>query len=202
MNNKRPATRAQETLDLKNRIQELENMIRQLSANSNPNVEIEEGVDIRSDDYIPVMSLSNIPLNLSTAGNGKGKIFRFTRFGESKNLLFSDLLDIVENQRTFLENGLFYIANNIATRKLGLNELYSRILTKDKIEQIIKCESFDVVAVYSSANVRQREVINEMIIEKLASGEGLDLNIIGAISRVSKIDFVGRAEELKEFNKK
>lgn len=201
MDNKRQSNKTVdlEKEELKKRIDQLELLLKQQGLSSVSNdAEVEE-VSLKPDDYIKVMSLVNYTLNLSTLGFGKGKIFKFSRFGEMKRILYSDLVDIMESQRKFMESGLFYILDKRVIRHHGLDDIYAKLLDKNKIEEILSGSMENAISLYESANSQQREIINDMFIAKIRDNETVDLNTIAAISRVGKVDLAAKAEEAKSF---
>lgn len=162
------------------------------------------------DDYVPVISLLPYRLNLATKEGGQGDIKKFTKFGEVKNILYKDLVDIIEINRSFMEAGYFYILDPIVIRQHGLDEVYSKILTKEKIEDILNnTDSEYCVALYNSANPEQQKVIVQLFVDKVkADPNSVNLYTVDRISRLSKIDITQRAEEenalqqeLSELNK-
>ena len=153
---------------------------------------------IQQDSYIRVMSLIPFPLNLSTKEGGQGTVKRFTRFGEIKNILLRDLMDIIDNHQNFLENGYFYILSKTFIRQNGLDEIYSKILTKDKIEQILAMNSDEAVEIFQAASKGQQDMIIQMLIIKLRDNpESVNLNVIDKISRLSKVNIVEIVEDAK-----
>jgi len=188
---------------LKDKIDKLEKLVSQLVSKSdikNPYEDIFDEIKIPQDDYIKVVSLCLTRLNLSTLGMGKGKIFTFKEFGETKRILYSDLVEIIEHQDRFLKDGLFYIDDSRVIRRHGLDEVYSSILTKETIEKIMK-NSQNAVSLFNSANDKQKETIARMFIDKLIKGEDVDLNLIDAITRLSNIKIVEIADEAKSYLK-
>lgn len=166
-------------------------------------IAMEESVEradepIRQDEYIPVMSLLPYNLNLSTKEGGQGSIKKFTRFGEVKKILYKDLVDIMEVHPTFMESGYFYILDPRFIRQMGLDEMYSKILTKEKMELMLEANSEQAVTLYKSANSSQQEVLIQILIEKVRNNpESVNLNIIDKISRESGINIQERAEQGK-----
>ncbi len=159
----------------------------------------QETKEIKQDEYIPVMSLIPYHLNLSTKEGGQGNVKRFTKFGEIKSILYKDLLDIIEVHPNFLEAGYFYILHSGFIRQQGLNEIYSKILTKDKIEQILTTNTEECITLYNSANPKQQEIIIQLLIDKVRNEpDSINLNTVDKISRLSKVDIVGKAEESKQ----
>ena len=156
---------------------------------------------IQLDDFISVMSLLPYPLNLSSRAGGQGRLIKFTRFGEVKKILYKDLVDIMENNSNFLEAGYFYILHPALIRHHGLGDVYSTILTKEKIEEVLGVSSEKSLELYNSANFKQQEVILQALIDKVKeSPDSLDLNMVDKISRVAKVDIIKRAEEARKLD--
>ena len=154
---------------------------------------------VKLDDYVDIINLCPMPLNLSTEGSGKGRLFRFQKFGERKSILYRDLVDIIESHRTFLEAGYFYILNKDVIRKNGLDYIYDTILTKENILEILDGNKATAISLYESANEKQKEMIVEMLLDKISKDpESVDMNVVDKISKISKIDLVGKVNSSKE----
>lgn len=149
---------------------------------------------IQLNEYINVVSLIPYTLNLSTQPQGQGSKFRFTRFGEVKRILYNDLATVIENQYSFLEKGYFYILDKRVIRNHGLDDLYDKILTKEKIQEILSFEPKVAVELYRSAPDSQREVIDSMLVKKIKADEA-DLNIVSEINKISGIDLIKIAQD-------
>ncbi len=164
--------------------------------------EDEEEIDIRPDKYITVINLCAGQLNLSTLPGGRGKTFTFHSFGGKKRILYSNLVDVIETSQRFLEEGYFYIADKKVIAKHGLDDIYSKLLTKETIENIFFASTTeeDVATLYKSANKNQQDVIINLLVRKLVEGTELDLNIVSTISRLSKIDILAKVEEAKFYS--
>lgn len=161
--------------------------------------EDEDDIRISSDSYIKVMSLCPITLNLCTQQRGRGKTFTFNRMFEVKRILYGDLVDIMEVDRHFLEQGYFLIMNRKVVRKHGLDDLYRNILTKEKIEEIFKINESDAVNLFKSAGEKQQEFIIEMLIEKAIKNEPVDYNLIDRLSRVVGYSISEKIEEIRSY---
>jgi len=161
-------------------------------------------IKINGDDYIKVISLCPYTLNLSTQSKGRGKLYTFTKFGEVKRIIYRDLIDIIENHANFMNDGLFLIMNRDVIRRHGLDDLYSKLLTKEKIEQILEGNQSDAVNMFRSTNPKQQEMICNMIISEMIDGREMDLNFIDRLSRImgyNIIEKVGDAKKLREILK-
>ena len=157
-------------------------------------------IEIRPDTYVKVMSLCPYPLNLSTKFGGKGKLFAFSSFGATKRIMYSDLVEILENHERFLKEGFFIILNRAVVRKNGLDEVHSKILTKEKIEQILDGKnSSETVSLFKSCNRTQQDFIIQMLVDRMIGGQEVDLNLIDKLSRASGIKIQEKYETTKEF---
>jgi hypothetical protein len=159
-----------------------------------------DSIKINQDDYIKVVSLCNHELNLSTTRFNKGgkPPFMFKKFGETKRILYSDLVQIMENHANFLNDGLFFIADKRVIRRHGLNELYEKILSKEKIEGIINGNIKDFVSILRETTKEQQKIVCDIVMDKLLAGEKMDLNLIKEISEVTGINI----SENTEYNKR
>lgn len=164
-----------------------------------------EKAEIRAPDnseYIKVMSLLNYRLNLCTKEAGQGKVFKFEKFGQIKKILYSDLVDIMEVHQNFLEAGYFYILNQSVIRHHGLDEVYAKILDKNKIEELLKTQTDEAISLYSSANKEQQETIIQLLLEKIIEdSSSINLRIVDGISRISGVDIYKKSQETKELRK-
>lgn len=162
--------------------------------------EQEQNSGIPLDAYIEVMSLVPFKLNLSTEKLGRGRQFSFSRFAEIKRILYNDLASILENYRSFMEQGYFYILNSKVIRKHGLDDLYSGILNKEMLEKILNFDTTSAIKLYESANESQREIIDGMLVKKIKDEpeDSVDFNIIAQISKIGGRDLVKIAREMKE----
>jgi hypothetical protein len=163
--------------------------------------EIDEGsaeIVVLQTDYIKIMSLLPYKLNLATREKGQGKIYKFEKIFQIKKIIYSDLVDILEVNREFLEAGYFIILSPKVVRLNGLDEIHNKILTKEKIEQIL-AGTDEGLALYSSANERQQKVIVELFVDKLiADPSSLDLNMVDRLSRLSGVNITQKAEESRQ----
>lgn len=161
---------------------------------------LEETIDdkIALDEYIPTMSLLPFALNLSTKEGGQGNVKKFTKFGEVKRILYKDLVDIMEANPQFLAAGFYYILDPRVIRAHGLDEIYSKILSKEKIEDILSANSEEGLSLYNSANEEQQKVIVDLMVNKLVEDpKSINLNIIDSISRASGIKIMDKVEDTK-----
>jgi hypothetical protein len=179
-------------------IDELKAKLAMLESNQSQG-ETQETKKIQLDELITVVSLLSYPLNLSTKEKGQGDTFRFESFGQIKKIIYSKLLSIIEVHRNFLEWGYFLILDDRVIKEHGLQETYSKILTKEKIEQILS-GSKSGIDLYKSCNEQQQKVIVSMVIEKVRDNpDSIDLNMVDQLSRVSGVNIAGKAEDARTY---
>lgn len=172
----------------------------ELLTSKNDNDSSDEDIYISPDKNIRVMSLCNHTLNLTTGSGKDAKKRVFEHFGQTKSIPYSVLVEMIEHQPTFAENGVYYILDKDVIRKSGLSEYYDKILKKEDIEKILK-NSENSLSLYKTLNTKQREMVNEMLVQKVRDGEITDLNLISAIEREGNVDIMERVKYSKEFLK-
>lgn len=154
---------------------------------------------VSREEYISVMSLVPYVLNISTEGNGVGRVKRFEKFGQVKRILYGDLAEMIDSNMSFVEAGYLYILNSDVIRQHGLDDIYKNILTKEMILEILETNSNTSLELYKSANASQKEVIIDLLISKILDNpDSVNLNIVDAISRESKIDIMEKVKSSQE----
>jgi hypothetical protein len=153
--------------------------------------------NISPNDMIEVVSLCNDKLNLNTKNHGDGNRYSFEYFGETKNIMFSEIAQIKETQRNFARKGYFFVNNTSAVRLLGLEEDYKKILNVEKIKEIL-ANSPDSDKLLKSANAGQQGIIANMMIGMIMEGQDIDMNLVRKVSEVSGIDINQRVIAQKE----
>jgi hypothetical protein len=186
-----------ENKQLKNELDEIKKMLLNLTQNQNkiepvtqPEYIIEKNIsdidetEIRPNKYIKVMSLNFGKLVLSSEGKGQGKIFVFNKFGEVKNIIYSDLANLIHHQQSFAEQGRFYIFDKNVVRNHGLDEYYNKFMTKEMIENILNNNREEVISLFTNTTDAQKETIVNILIKKIIDGADIDINKVDIISRI------------------
>lgn len=151
---------------------------------------------ISLDELISIVSLIDFPLNLLPQQNGRAK-YRFEKFGEQKQVIYQDVLTIIEQYRSFMEKGYFVIADKRVIDRHGLHEIQKSVLTKAQIEKIVE-GSNEAVTIFKSSTEDQKRTIIGMLTRKLAfDPKSLDLNVVDEISRLSKVNIQQNADEAR-----
>lgn len=153
---------------------------------------------------IKVISLFDGTLNLATRADGNGKVVKFTGFGQDRQLIASDLIDIVHNNWRFFEIGYAYIDDEDFAKSYGLSEVYANLLDKETIDKLLDLGAVPMLNMFKSAPKAQQEVIVSVIVSKLTKHQDLDLNKVYKISEVYGKDLVemARDNQFLELDKK
>ena len=200
----------QENTQLRSELDEIKKMLTNLTKEQSKEIPVskkvkEESVqkeelqefEIRPNKYIKVISLNYGILVLSTEPMGNGKVFVFNKFGETKNIIYSDLAEILHCNQSFAESGKFYIADKNVVFNHGLMEFYKNILTKEMIETLFDNSQEQIVDLFKNATNSQRETIVSIIADRLLNNQEIDLNKVNAISKIYGKDIIDMAEEAK-----
>lgn len=154
--------------------------------------------EITSDTDITVVSQVVGTLTISTEGNGIGTVYNFEHFGEAQDIPFGDLRDIVKNKPNFAKEGVYYICNSQAVKKLRLDRQYENLIDKNTFANILDMDSKTVVALYQSAPKLQQEQIVGLIEEKIEKKQDVDGNILIQIGRLCGKDFLAMINDDNE----
>jgi len=150
--------------------------------------EEQEYKNIPDNKYIKVVSLQNNRMALSTEGFGRGKPYKFTKFGQVKNITYSNLSDIISNQEKFAKQGRFYICDETVINNHELMDTYENILTKEQMENILTYDEKKMEMLFKRTTDPQRETIISLVMTKLNNGEKIDLNKISVLSKICGFD--------------
>lgn len=141
--------------------------------------------DSADEENIPVVSHYSGKLTLYTLGSGNGNKYVFYNFGDTLDIPYNDLKDIVRNNKRFAENGKFYILDKESVKKLRLKQFYDKILNNEQIMTLLEQDEDKVVELFSSTTEEQQKTILDMISYKREIGERIDANILFALSGIS-----------------
>lgn len=151
--------------------------------------------EINGDTDIVVISQTIGKLVLSTGKGGSGNIYRFDKFGDVQDIPFSDLKDIIKSRPHFAKEGMYYIANEAAVKKLRLASDYNKIISNDVFSHILDEKSSIIISTYKNAPKLQQEQIVGMIEDRLANGQEVDGNVLVQIGKLCGKDFLHSVED-------
>lgn len=134
---------------------------------------------------INVVSLSDGGVTLKTAPDG-GIPFRFDKFGHTVAITYNDLQNIISTDRSFIEDGTVYICDPDVVKNNYLEDVYSRFLTVDMINNIFTFPTEKIVDMVSNTTETIQESIISLIVKKINNNEYVDMNKVDAIGKACK----------------
>jgi len=200
-----------ENKQLRSELNELKQMILNLTNNQTQqknqinepenNVVDKDDSDIRPNKYIKVMSLNFGKLVLSTESKGQGKVFVFNKFGDVKNIVYSELANLIHHQQSFAEQGRFYIFDKQVIKNHGLTEYYEKFMTKEMIDNILNHNREEIVNLFNSTTKTQKDVIVNLLIKQIVDGVDVDITKVDIISRLAEVNIYDIARDKIESKK-
>lgn len=153
---------------------------------------------------VKCINLMRNPLNVSTEPLGRGKMYEFSKYGETKLIKFDDLSDIVASYPNTMGQGLLYIANKDAVEELGLTDEYTDIHPKELLDEIIYLRRDMDVDIFLSLPKDLQESMAVDIARLINAKESIDLNRLRKIKDETTIDIEEIAKTIiaeQELNK-
>ena len=153
---------------------------------------------------VKVISLLENQLNLSTQPNGQGKIYAFSKLGDSKIIRMQDLEEILSivQYREQAEKGYYYICNADVVEEFGLTEDYEHIFNDKILADVETLKSDNAVDIFVGLNESVQQSLARKMAENIANGVRLDRNKLEDIRLATDIDIEKMANDFKEFKEK
>lgn len=149
----------------------------------------------RPDAMIRLQSLTKGELCLNVNGS---VAINFDKYGDIKPVLYSELMNIVNNNRRFAEEGAFYIMDDASVKYLGLSRYYDNILSYDEIESLESYSDDELRTIVTKISDFQKDVVSLVFANRIYNDEQVDRNKIEVISKACEIDIAKRAREMKQ----
>jgi len=137
---------------------------------------------------IKCINLMRNPLNVSTEPLGRGKVFEFQKYGDTKLIKFDELSDIVSSYPNTMGQGLLYIANPDAVAELGLSDEYVDVVPKDLLDTLLYLRRDMDVDVFVSLPKPMQESMAIEIARLINANEAIDWNRLKNIKDITGID--------------
>jgi hypothetical protein len=135
-------------------------------------------------------------LNLSTE-SGREPVLTFRKYGEIKSLLYSTLIQVVNYNKSFADEGYFYIMDKDAVYYLGLTEAYEKLLNKDMMDGICSFNDNLFGEMLDNVTDIQKQTIIKLVSEKICNGEQVDYNKLEILNKKFNTDIKKVSEEMK-----
>lgn len=184
-----------ENMQLKEKMLEIEKQMNQLLSALNNQSNIESSNEDRD---IEVINLTNAQMILSTTGKADGKKYEFEKQYTIKYIPESDLKLIINSMPRITQEGSYYINDKEFVQKNRLTGLYKNILDPTVMKNILDKNHEEFIAIYESASLGQKTIINSMVFDKRLNGENVDANILMYLQNKTNIDYINIEPLLKE----
>lgn len=152
----------------------------------------------RPDELIKVMSLRYGVLNLNVNDH---LALRLDKYCEIKPVLYSNLIDIVNQNRSFAEYGYFYILDDRAVYHLGLSDCYKNLVSGDVMNHIDAYSDSQIKQILDNVRNEQKDTIVYNLCLRLYKDEPVDANKIRFIGNVCGVDIFAKVREMHELDK-
>lgn len=151
----------------------------------------------RADELIKVMSLRHGVVNLNVNGN---VALRFDKYCEIKPVLYSNLVDIVNQNRGFAESGVFYILDDRTVYHLGLSEFYKKLVSGDVMNNIDHYSNDQIKNILENIRKEQRDTIIYNLCLRLYHDEPVDTNKLKFIGDICGVDIFAKVREMRDLD--
>lgn len=193
-----------EISELKKMVKESQTTIRELQEKIEDNEPRYRRESAKQDDYIEVVSLCPGMLTMTTEQKGRGFPYTWISFGDVSQIVYSDLQRLIKNHGSglytdFFRKGWVYINDKDVVKKSGFNQVYKEILNLSQMKKILLCDSKECVDLFKSTNKTQQLHVCDILIDKLAKGAKLDLNIVSELGRIAGVKITDEADEAIEY---
>lgn len=154
-------------------------MQNQLSAQSQGNSQV---VIKQNDDLTrTVKVISTLPnrYDLPTQNNGVGgKVYTFRKFGDTQNIRFTDMIDILAKFTNQFEKGYAVLTSKKDYEDLGIGYIWDSVPTFENLEKIIQLENDESVDIILSMDKDMQDKIAHTIAINISQGKSYDYNRI------------------------
>lgn len=157
---------------------QMESLQNQFNAQNSDNNNI---VVTQSDNItrtVKVISLVPNTYNLTTQPNGRGKLYTFNKFGDSLNIRFTDMQDILNIYGQQFESGMAILTNKKDYDDLAIGYLWDSVISKDKLDRLLELKDEESINAILNMDKDTQERIARIIAQKIFDGVNYNYNVI------------------------
>ena len=173
----------------------------QINSQKQPTTIIQQS-NTMSSKKVKVINLMHNPLNISTEPNGRGRVYTFRDYGDSKLIKYDDLVEIISSYPNTMESGVAYICDKEAVESLGLAEEYEHLFDKKTMDRITWLKEETDLELFLGMDRNLQESTAVEIAKLLNANERIDYNYLRIIKDKTGIDIEEIAKNLKDMGKK
>ena len=108
----------------------------------------------------------------------------------SRTFLEREARIIVNNMPNMIRSGMVYITDAQFVEDNDLSEVYLNILSDKDLKELLSHDASYVVDVYKNVSDGQKNIIIDMIVDKVLAGEKVDNNVLVELGRLSGKDLI------------
>ena len=108
----------------------------------------------------------------------------------SRTFLEREARIIVNNMPNMIRSGMVYITDAQFVEDNDLSEVYLNILSDKDLKELLSHDASYVVDVYKNVSDGQKNVIIDMIVDKVLAGEKVDNNVLVELGQLSGKDLI------------
>lgn len=108
----------------------------------------------------------------------------------SRTFLEREARIIVNNMPNMIRSGMVYITDAQFVEDNDLSEVYLNLLSDKDLKELLSHDASYVVDVYKNVSEGQKNVIIDMIVDKVLAGEKVDNNVLVELGRLSGKDLI------------
>ena len=127
---------------------------------------------------VKVISLVPNTYNLTTQPNGRGKLYTFNKFGDSLNIRFTYMQDILNIYGQQFESGMAILTNKKDYDDLAIGYLWDSVISKDKLDRLLELKDEESIDAILNMDKDTQERIARIIAQKIFDGVNYNYNVI------------------------
>ena len=108
----------------------------------------------------------------------------------SRTFLEREARIIVNNMPNMIRSGMVYITDAQFVEDNDLSEVYLNILSDKDLKELLSHDASYIVDVYKNVSDGQKNIIIDMIVDKVLAGEKVDNNVLVELGRLSGKDLI------------
>ena len=155
---------------------------------SQPQVIVQQSANSDLTRTVKVTSLLGNSYVLSTQPNGRGAIFRFEKYGESKNIKFTEMQSVLQIYGKQFEEGYAVLVSKKDYEDLGVGYMYDMVLTKDKMDKLLELKTDEDIEIILNFSDDMLDNVLRLIAYRINNGANYDYNMINRLQKETDLE--------------
>ncbi len=155
---------------------------------SQPQVIVQQSANSDLTRTVKVTSLLGNSYVLSTQPNGRGAIFRFEKYGESKNIKFTEMQSVLQIYGKQFEEGYAVLESKKDYEDLGVGYMYDMVLTKDKMDKLLELKTDEDIEIILNFSDDMLDNVLRLIAYRINNGANYDYNMINRLQKETDLE--------------